>query len=409
MNKEYIPKKVVLAYSGGLDTSVITSWIKERYNCEIIAVTANVGQNDDFEKIKNKALNSGASKYYVADLVDDLVENYFIPTMQAGAKYERKYLLGTAIARPIIAKALLDIAHKENCDAIVHGCTGKGNDQIRFEQTIKHFDPNMHVIAPWRLWDIKSREDALEYAEARNIPLPITRETNYSKDLNIIHLSHEGMELEHPETEPNYEKILELVNTLENAPDKAEYVEIEFEKGFPIKLNGKSMSASEILKELNTIGGKHAIGIEDIVENRLVGMKSRGVYENPGAKILYDAHEILESITLDKSTMHYKELISVKFAELVYNGEWFSTLRESLSAFVTTTQKHVTGVVKLKLYKGNTVSAGVTSKYSLYNEEVATFGEGGIYDHKDATGYVRVHTLSTKVQAIMNKKNNITE
>ena len=409
MNKEYIPKKVVLAYSGGLDTSVITSWIKERYNCEIIAVTANVGQNDDFEKIKNKALNSGASKYYVADLVDDLVENYFIPTMQAGAKYERKYLLGTAIARPIIAKALLDIAHKENCDAIVHGCTGKGNDQIRFEQTIKHFDPNMHVIAPWRLWDIKSREDALEYAEARNIPLPITRETNYSKDLNIIHLSHEGMELEHPETEPNYEKILELVNTLENAPDKAEYVEIEFEKGFPIKLNGKSMSASEILKELNTIGGKHAIGIEDIVENRLVGMKSRGVYENPGAKILYDAHEILESITLDKSTMHYKELISVKFAELVYNGEWFSTLRESLSAFVTTTQKHVTGVVKLKLYKGNTVSAGVTSKYSLYNEEVATFGEGGIYDHKDATGYVRVHTLSTKVQAIMNKNNNITE
>ena len=409
MSKEYIPKKVVLAYSGGLDTSVITSWIKERYNCEIIAVTANVGQNDDFEKIKNKALNSGASKYYVADLVDDLVENYFIPTMQAGAKYERKYLLGTAIARPIIAKALLDIAHKENCDAIVHGCTGKGNDQIRFEQTIKHFDPNMHVIAPWRLWDIKSREDALEYAEARNIPLPITRETNYSKDLNIIHLSHEGMELEHPETEPNYEKILELVNTLENAPDKAEYVEIEFEKGFPIKLNGKSMSASEILKELNTIGGKHAIGIEDIVENRLVGMKSRGVYENPGAKILYDAHEILESITLDKSTMHYKELISVKFAELVYNGEWFSTLRESLSAFVTTTQKHVTGIVKLKLYKGNTISAGVTSKYSLYNEEVATFGEGGIYDHKDATGYVRVHTLSTKVQAIMNKNNNITE
>ena len=409
MNKEYIPKKVVLAYSGGLDTSVITSWIKKRYNCEIIAVTANVGQNDDFEKIKNKALNSGASKYYVADLVDDLVENYFIPTMQAGAKYERKYLLGTAIARPIIAKALLDIAHKENCDAIVHGCTGKGNDQIRFEQTIKHFDPNMHVIAPWRLWDIKSREDALEYAEARNIPLPITRETNYSKDLNIIHLSHEGMELEHPETEPNYEKILELVNTLENAPDKAEYVEIEFEKGFPIKLNGKSMSASEILNELNTIGGKHAIGIEDIVENRLVGMKSRGVYENPGAKILYDAHQILESITLDKSTMHYKELISVKFAELVYNGEWFSTLRESLSAFVTTTQKHVTGIVKLKLYKGNTISAGVTSKYSLYNEEVATFGEGGIYDHKDATGYVRVHTLSTKVQAIMNKKNNITE
>ena len=376
MNKEYIPKKVVLAYSGGLDTSVITSWIKERYNCEIIAVTANVGQNDDFEKIKNKALNSGASKYYVADLVDDLVENYFIPTIQAGAKYERKYLLGTAIARPIIAKALLDIAHKENCDAIVHGCTGKGNDQIRFEQTIKHFDPNMHVIAPWRIWDIRSREDALEYAEARNIPLPVTRETNYSKDLNIIHLSHEGMELEKPETEPNYNKILELVSTLENAQNTPEYIELGFEKGIPVKLNGKKMSATEILKELNIIGGKHGIGVADIVENRLVGMKSRGVYENPGAKILYDAHEILESITLDKQTMHYKELISVEFANLVYNGDWFTTLRKALSSFITTTQENVTGDVKLKLYKGNVISAGVKSQFSLHNEEVATFGEG---------------------------------
>ena len=376
MNKEYIPKKVVLAYSGGLDTSVITSWIKERYNCEIIAVTANVGQNDDFEKIKNKALNSGASKYYVADLVDDLVENYFIPTMQAGAKYERKYLLGTAIARPIIAKALLDIAHKENCDAIVHGCTGKGNDQIRFEQTIRYFDPYIHVIAPWRMWDIKSREDALEYAEARNIPLPVTRETNYSKDLNIIHLSHEGMELEKPETEPNYNKILELVNTLENAQNTPEYIELGFEKGIPVKLNGKKMSATEILKELNIIGGKHGIGVADIVENRLVGMKSRGVYENPGAKILYDAHEILESITLDKQTMHYKELISVEFANLVYNGDWFTTLRKALSSFITTTQENVTGDVKLKLYKGNVISAGVKSQFSLHNEEVATFGEG---------------------------------
>ena len=409
MNKEYIPKKVVLAYSGGLDTSVITSWLKETYNCEIIAVTANVGQNDDFEKIKEKALNSGASKYYVADLVDDLVENYFIPTMQAGAKYERKYLLGTSIARPIIAKALLDIAHKENCDAIVHGCTGKGNDQIRFEQTIKHFDPNMHVIAPWRIWDIRSREDALEYAEARNIPLPITRETNYSKDLNIIHLSHEGMELEKPETEPNYNKILELVSTLENAQNTPEYIELGFEKGIPVKLNGKKMSATEILKELNIIGGKHGIGVADVVENRLVGMKSRGVYENPGAKILYDAHEILESITLDKQTMHYKELISIEFANLVYNGDWFTTLRKALSSFITTTQENVTGDVKLKLYKGNVISAGVKSQFSLHNEEVATFGEGGIYDHKDATGYVRVHTLSTKVQAIMNKNNNITE
>ena len=376
MNKEYIPKKVVLAYSGGLDTSVITSWIKERYNCEIIAVTANVGQNDDFEKIKQKALNSGASKYYVADLVDDLVENYFIPTMQAGAKYERKYLLGTAIARPIIAKALLDIAHKENCDAIVHGCTGKGNDQIRFEQTIKHFDPNMHVIAPWRIWDIRSREDALSYAEKRNIPLPVTRETNYSKDLNIIHLSHEGMELEKPETEPNYDKILELVSTLENAQNTPEYIEIGFEKGIPVKLNGKKMSATEILKELNIIGGKHGIGVADIVENRLVGMKSRGVYENPGAKILYDAHEILESITLDKQTMHYKELISIEFANLVYNGDWFTTLRKALSSFITTTQENVTGDVKLKLYKGNVISAGVKSQFSLHNEEVATFGEG---------------------------------
>ena len=376
MNKEYIPKKVVLAYSGGLDTSVITSWLKETYNCEIIAVTANVGQNDDFEKIKQKALNSGASKYYVVDLVDDLVDNYFIPTMQAGAKYERKYLLGTSIARPIIAKALLDIAHKENCDAIVHGCTGKGNDQIRFEQTIRYFDPYIHVIAPWRMWDIRSREDALEYAEARNIPLPVTRETNYSKDLNIIHLSHEGMELEKPETEPNYNKILELVSTLENAQNTPEYIELGFEKGIPVKLNGKKMSATEILKELNIIGGKHSIGVADIVENRLVGMKSRGVYENPGAKILYDAHEILESITLDKQTMHYKELISIEFANLVYNGDWFTTLRKALSSFITTTQENVTGDVKLKLYKGNVISAGVKSQFSLHNEEVATFGEG---------------------------------
>ena len=376
MNKEYIPKKVVLAYSGGLDTSVITSWLKETYNCEIIAVTANVGQNDDFEKIKEKALNSGASKYYVVDLVDDLVDNYFIPTMQAGAKYERKYLLGTSIARPIIAKALLDIAHKENCDAIVHECTGKGNDQIRFEQTIRYFDPYIHVIAPWRMWDIRSREDALCYAEKRNIPLPVTRETNYSKDLNIIHLSHEGMELEKPETEPNYNKILELVSTLENAQNTPEYIELRFEKGIPVKLNGKKMSATKILKELNIIGGKHGIGVADIVENRLVGMKSRGVYENPGAKILYDAHEILESITLDKQTMHYKELISVEFANLVYNGDWFTTLRKALSSFITTTQENVTGDVKLKLYKGNVISAGVKSQFSLHNEEVATFGEG---------------------------------
>ena len=376
MNKEYIPKKVVLAYSGGLDTSVITSWLKETYNCEIIAVTANVGQNDDFEKIKEKALNSGASKYYVVDLVNDLVDNYFIPTMQAGAKYERKYLLGTSIARPIIAKALLDIAHKENCDAIVHGCTGKGNDQIRFEQTIRYFDPYIHVIAPWRMWDIRSREDALCYAEKRNIPLPVTRETNYSKDLNIIHLSHEGMELEKPETEPNYNKILELVSTLENAQNTPEYIELGFEKGIPVKLNGKKMSATEILKKLNIIGGKHGIGVADIVENRLVGMKSRGVYENPGAKILYDAHEILESITLDKQTMHYKELISIEFANLVYNGDWFTTLRKALSSFITTTQENVTGDVKLKLYKGNVISAGVKSQFSLHNEEVATFGEG---------------------------------
>ena len=376
MNKEYIPKKVVLAYSGGLDTSVITSWLKETYNCEIIAVTANVGQNDDFEKIKEKALNSGASKYYVVDLVDDLVNNYFIPTMQAGAKYERKYLLGTSIARPIIAKALLDIAHKENCDAIVHGCTGKGNDQIRFEQTIRYFDPYIHVIAPWRMWDIRSREDALCYAEKRNIPLPVTRETNYSKDLNIIHLSHEGMELEKPETEPNYNKILELVSSLENAQNTPEYIELGFERGIPVKLNGKKMSATEILKELNIIGGKHGIGVADIVENRLVGMKSRGVYENPGAKILYDAHEILESITLDKQTMHYKELISVEFANLVYNGDWFTTLRKALSSFITTTQENVTGDVKLKLYKGNVISAGVKSQFSLHNEEVATFGKG---------------------------------
>ena len=404
MNKEYIPKKVVLAYSGGLDTSVITSWIKERYNCEIIAVTANVGQNDDFEKIKNKALNSGASKYYVADLVDDLVENYFIPTMQAGAKYERKYLLGTAIARPIIAKALLDIAHKENCDVIVHGCTGKGNDQIRFEQTIKHFDPNMHVIAPWRIWDIRSREDALEYAEARNIPLPITRETNYSKDLNIIHLSHEGMELEKPETEPNYEKILELVNTLENAPDKAEYVEIEFKKGFPIKLNGQSMCASKLLSKLNIIAGKHGIGVEDIVENRLVGMKSRGIYETPGGTLLMEALKELETLIFDKDTFEFKKLVSQKYAGLAYSGQWFTPLREGLDAFVDETSKNVNGTIKLKLYKGSIKIAGRFTDFALYDEEISSFGASELYSHKDAEGFIKLFSLPNRIRAYKKHK-----
>lgn len=393
--------KVVLAYSGGLDTSIIISWLKETYGCEVIAVVGNVGQKDELEGLKEKALASGASKIYIEDLTKEFVEDYIFPTIQAGAIYEGKYLLGTSFARPIIGKKLVEIALKEGADAICHGCTGKGNDQVRFELAVKHFAPDMDIIAPWRIWDIKSREEEIKYAEDHNIPLKITYETNYSKDKNLWHLSHEGLDLEYPENEPKYHKILELSNTLENAPDEATYISLTFEKGIAVALNGEKLSGVELIEKLNEIGGKNAIGIIDMVENRLVGMKSRGVYETPGGTILYKAHKDLEELCLDKETAHYKEIIALKFADLVYNGQWFSPLRESLSAFVSKTQETVTGEVKLKLYKGNIVNAGMTSPYSLYSEEYATFGEDGVYNQKDAEGFINLFGLPTVVNSKM--------
>ena len=398
--------KVVLAYSGGLDTSIIISWLKETYGCEVIAVVGNVGQKDELEGLKEKALASGASKIYIEDLTKEFVEDYIFPTIQAGAIYEGKYLLGTSFARPIIGKKLVEIALKEGADAICHGCTGKGNDQVRFELAVKHFAPDMDIIAPWRIWDIKSREEEIKYAEDHNIPLKITYETNYSKDKNLWHLSHEGLDLEYPENEPKYHKILELSNTLENAPDEATYISLTFEKGIAVALNGEKLSGIELIEKLNEIGGKNAIGIIDMVENRLVGMKSRGVYETPGGTILYKAHKDLEELCLDKETAHYKEIIALKFADLVYNGQWFSPLRESLSAFVSKTQETVTGEVKLKLYKGNIVNAGMTSPYSLYSEEYATFGEDGVYNQKDAEGFINLFGLPTVVNSKMHSSIN---
>ena len=398
--------KVVLAYSGGLDTSIIISWLKETYGCEVIAVVGNVGQKDELEGLKEKALASGASKIYIEDLTKEFVEDYIFPTIQAGAIYEGKYLLGTSFARPIIGKKLVEIALKEGADAICHGCTGKGNDQVRFELAVKHFAPDMDIIAPWRIWDIKSREEEIKYAEDHNIPLKITYETNYSKDKNLWHLSHEGLDLEYPENEPKYHKILELSNTLENAPDEATYISLTFEKGIAVALNGEKLSGVKLIEKLNDIGGKNAIGIIDMVENRLVGMKSRGVYETPGGTILYKAHKDLEELCLDKETAHYKEIIALKFADLVYNGQWFSPLRESLSAFVSKTQETVTGEVKLKLYKGNIVNAGMTSPYSLYSEEFATFGEDGVYNQKDAEGFINLFGLPTVVNSKMHSSIN---
>ena len=398
--------KVVLAYSGGLDTSIIISWLKETYGCEVIAVVGNVGQKDELEGLKEKALASGASKIYIEDLTKEFVEDYIFPTIQAGAIYEGKYLLGTSFARPIIGKKLVEIALKEGADAICHGCTGKGNDQVRFELAVKHFVPDMDIIAPWRIWDIKSREEEIKYAEDHNIPLKITYETNYSKDKNLWHLSHEGLDLEYPENEPKYHKILELSNTLENAPDEATYISLTFEKGIAVALNGEKLSGVKLIEKLNDIGGKNAIGIIDMVENRLVGMKSRGVYETPGGTILYKAHKDLEELCLDKETAHYKEIIALKFADLVYNGQWFSPLRESLSAFVSKTQETVTGEVKLKLYKGNIVNAGMTSPYSLYSEEYATFGEDGVYNQKDAEGFINLFGIPTVVNSKMHSSIN---
>lgn len=394
-------KKCVLAYSGGLDTSVIIPWLKENYdNCEVIAVSGDVGQASELEGLEEKALKTGASKLYVADLKQEFVDDYIIPTVKAGAKYEGQYLLGTSFARPIIAKRIVEIALAEGADAIVHGCTGKGNDQVRFELAIKAFAPNMKIIAPWREWDLKSRDDEIDYAEAHNVPLKINRETNYSKDMNLWHLSHEGLDLEDPGNEPKYDEILELGVTPEAAPDVPTYVTISFEKGVPTAIDGVKMNSVDLIEKLNQLGGANGVGIVDMVENRLVGMKSRGVYETPGGTILYKAHETLETLCLDKDTMHMKAKLAVDFADLVYNGKWYTPLREALSAFVDSTQQTVTGDVKLKLYKGNVVNVGVWSPYSLYSEEVATFGESD-YDQKDSAGFINLYGLPIKVKALL--------
>ncbi len=404
MKKKTI-QKVVLAYSGGLDTSIIIPWLKENYNnCEVIAVSANVGQGTELDGLEAKAMQSGASKLYIEDLRKEFIEEYIYPTLQAGAIYENKYLLGTSFARPVIAKRLVEIAKKEGADAICHGCTGKGNDQVRFELAIKAFAPEIHIIAPWRIWDIKSRDQAIDYAEAHHIPLKITRETNYSKDKNLWHLSHEGMDLENPANEPKYESILEMGVSPEKAPDKATYITLTFEKGIPVALDGKKLNCITLMEKLNDIGGKNGIGIVDVVENRLVGMKSRGIYETPGGTILYAAHEMLESLCLDRDTQHMKQHIAIKFAEIVYNGQWFTPLREALYAFIAKTQEHVNGNVKLKIYKGNIIPASLTSKDSLYSEEMATFGEDGIYNQQDAQGFINLYGLPITVKSVLDAK-----
>ncbi len=399
--KQY--KKVVLAYSGGLDTSVIIPWLKENYGCEVIAVSGNVGQGTELDGLEEKALATGASKLYIEDLNKTFVEDYIWPCLKAGAKYE-EYLLGTSFARPAIAKRIVEIAKAEGADAICHGCTGKGNDQVRFELTIKAFAPEMDIIAPWRTWEFKSREDEIEYAEAHNIPLKITRETNYSKDKNLWHLSHEGLDLENPENEPQYDKILEMGVTPEKAPDEPTYITISFEKGIPTKLNGEAVDGVTMIEKLNEIGGKNGVGILDIVENRLVGMKSRGVYETPGGTILYKAHALLESICLDKETMHFKAIVAQRMAETVYNGQWFTPLMEALKAFVDETQKTVTGDVKLKLYKGNIVPAGLFSDYSLYDDVTASFGEDEDYNQADSAGFINLYGLPIKIKAMLDSR-----
>ncbi len=405
--KEY--KKVVLAYSGGLDTSIIIPWLKENYNNpEIIAVSGNVGQASELEGLEEKALKTGASKIYIEDLTKEFLEDYVFPCVQADALYE-DYMLGTAFARPPIAKRIAEIAIAEGADAICHGCTGKGNDQVRFELAIKAFAPDIPIIAPWREWDIKSREEEIEYAEAHNIPLKISRETNYSKDKNIWHLSHEGLDLEDPKNEPLYNKegFLEMGVSPEMAPDKPTYVTLHFEKGIATKIDGKEMDAVELVTTLNKLGGENGIGLLDIVENRLVGMKCRGVYETPGGAILYKAHKVLESICLDKETSHYKALVAQKLGELVYNAQWFTPLTKAILSFVKTTQETVTGDVTLKLYKGNMINAGVSSPYSLYDPEIATFDEDEVYNQADSAGFINLYGLPTAVYAKMKAKNGL--
>ncbi len=399
--------KIVLAYSGGLDTSIMIQWLKENYDDpEIIAVSGDVGQKDELEGLEEKALATGASKFYALDLKDAFVEDYIYPCLKADAVYEGVYLLGTSMARPLIAKGLVDIAHKEGADAICHGCTGKGNDQVRFELSIKAFAPDMPIIAPWREWELKSRDEEIDYAESHHIPLKINRETNYSKDKNIWHLSHEGLDLEDPANEPQYDKILELGVTPEKAPDEPTYITLHFEKGIPTQLNGESMSAQQLLLKLNQLGGANGIGIIDMVENRLVGMKSRGVYETPGGTIMYKAHALLETITMDKETQHFMQHVSVKYGELVYNGQWFTPLRKALDAFVDKANEYVNGDVKLKLYKGNIIPAGMTSPTSLYSEQIASFGEDDSYDQSDSKGFINLFGLPIKVRAQQEKKWN---
>ena len=402
-------KKVVLAYSGGLDTSIIIPWLKENYNnCEVIAVSGDVGQGTELDGLEEKAIKTGASKLYIENLQEEFVNEYIFPTLKAGAVYEKDYLLGTSFARPVIAKRIVEIAKAEGADAICHGCTGKGNDQVRFELAIKAFAPEMQIIAPWRIWDIKSREEEIEYAEAHNIPLKINRETNYSKDKNLWHLSHEGLDPEDPANEPQYlkEGFLEMGVAPEAAPDKPTYITLSFEKGVPVALDGVKMGGVEMITKLNEIGGANGIGLCDLVENRLVGMKSRGVYENPAGSILYKAHQVLETITLDRDTQHYKEMVALRFAELVYFGQWYTPLREALSAFVDKTQETVTGDVKLKLYKGNMINAGVTSPYTLYSEDFATFDADEVYDQKDSAGFINLFGLPIKVRAILEAERN---
>lgn len=402
---EIMKEKVILAYSGGLDTSVIIPWLKENYNeIEVIAVAVDVGQKEDFNLVEEKALKIGASKFYLVDKKKSFVEDYIFPTLKAGAKYENKYLLGTSTARPAIGEALVEIAHKENAKYIAHGATGKGNDQVRFELAIKALDPSIKIIAPWRIWNIKSREEEIQYLESKGIDLPFNKKSPYSRDENLFHVSHEGFDLEKPSNEPDFKNILQLITPLEETPDEAEYITLEFEKGIPKKLNGFPMEGISLIDTLNAIGGKHGIGVLDIVENRLVGLKSRGVYETPGGTILYFAHEELEHLCLDKETLHCKLNLSNDFAKLVYNGQWFTTVRKAISAFIDVTQEYVTGEVKLKLYKGNIILAGTKSEYSLYSEEFSTFEKDSVYNQQDAEGFINLFGLSIKIESLLRNK-----
>lgn len=400
-------EKVILAYSGGLDTTAIIPWLQENYDYDVVCVCANVGQGNELDGLEERAKLSGAVKLYIEDLTDEFVDDYVIPTVQANAVYEYKYLLGTSFARPVIAKRLVEIARKEGAVAICHGATGKGNDQVRFELTIKALAPDLKIIAPWRCnetWNMQSREDEIEYCKKHGIDLPFSADNSYSRDRNLWHISHEGLELEDPANEPNYDHLLVLGTTPEKAPDEGEYVTISFEKGVPVKINGEAMKASDIIRKLNDLGGKHGIGIIDIVENRVVGMKSRGVYETPGGTILLEAHKQLEELILDRDTLAYKQLVGHKFADIVYEGKWFTPLREALSAFVESTQQRVTGEVKFKLYKGNIIKAGTNSPYSLYSETLASFTTGDLYDHHDAEGFINLFGLSMKARALLDAK-----